>query len=111
MTELKPCPFCGASYDKDEDDFVYAADHENWCPLRGIAYGGYGLTVGDTEEEIDAWNTRAERTCEGHRCEETDEWVCHKCGGSLAGCMFNPVRDGFVCVPNFCPNCGAEVVE
>lgn len=58
-SKLKPCPFCGASYDKDEDDFVYAADHKNWCPLRGMAYGGYGLTVGDTEEEIDAWNTRA----------------------------------------------------
>lgn len=52
-----------------------------------------------------------ERTCEGHRCEETGEWVCHKCGGSLAGCMFDPVRDGFVDVPNFCPNCGSKAVK
>ena len=51
-----------------------------------------------------------ERTCEGHRCEETGEWVSHKCGGSLAGCMFDLVRDGFVCVPNFCPSCRAKVV-
>lgn len=52
-----------------------------------------------------------ERTCEGHRCEETDEWVCHKCGGSLAGCMFSPVRDVFVCVPNYCQNCVDIVVQ
>ena len=52
-----------------------------------------------------------ERTCKGHRCEETDEWVCHKCGGSLAGYMFNTTRDGFVCVPNFCPSCGEKVVN
>ena len=52
-----------------------------------------------------------EHTCEGHRCEETGEWVCHKCGGSLAGYMFDPVRDGFVCVPNFCPSCGEKVVD
>lgn len=65
-----------------------------------------------TEEQLaNAWNKRAESTCEWHRCEETDEWVCHKCGGSLAGCMFDPVRDGFVCVPNFCPNCGEKVVK
>ena len=80
--KLKPCPFCGASYDKDEDDFVYAADHENWCPLRGMAYGGYGLTVGDTEEEIDAWNTRLEYTCEGCVIPERDY------GNAPRPCMF-----------------------
>lgn len=62
------------------------------------------------ERTVKVMENRAERTCKGHRCEETDEWVCHECGGSLAGCMFDPVRDGFVCVPNFCPNCGAKVV-
>ena len=80
--KLKPCPFCGASYDKDEDDFVYAADHENWCPLRGMAYGGYGLTVGNTEEEIDAWNTRSECTCEGCVIPERDY------GHAPSPCMF-----------------------
>ena len=72
------------------------SDHDSYCPECGGAFRKEDAT---------------ERTCEGHRCEETDEWVCHKCGGSLAGCMFDPVRDGFVCVPNFCPNCGAKVVD
>ena len=101
--KLKPCPFCGASYDKDEDDFVYAADHENWCPLRGMAYGGYGLTVGDTEEEIDAWNTRAERTCRkvpGRMKYGRRMPACSECGYSLGD------KRWF-----FCPKCGAKVVE
>lgn len=84
-----------------------------------------GHTPQEAIARIERWNTRyvdatqhthccpcgAERTCEGHRCEETGEWVCHKCGGSLAGHMFDPVRDGFVDVPNFCPNCGSKAVK
>lgn len=106
--ELKPCPFCGASYDKDEDDFVYAADHDNWCPLRGMAYGGYGLTVGDTEEEIDAWNTRAERTCKMIPNGETDfaaTLACSVCGNVES--VYAISADEF----NYCPSCGAKVVE
>lgn len=65
--------------------------------------------VPKTEDDSVGHMKGAELMCEGHRCEETGEWVCHKCGGSLAGYMFDPVRDGFVDVPNFCPNCGARV--
>lgn len=109
MEELEPCPFCGEE--------AKVAEEGSWTD-QSIFYSVFCIRCRSqiywfktTEEAIEAWNTRAERTCEGHRCEETGEWVCHKCGGSLAGCMFEPVRDGFVDVPNFCPNCGAKVVE
>lgn len=96
---MKNCPFCNAEYEKDEDDFVYAADHDEWCPLRGTAYGGYGLTVGDTEDEIAAWNQRAERTCKIiedpyrpiFRC-------CSECYSHVEGSQ------------NYFPSCGAKVV-
>lgn len=101
----------------DADEHVEPCIHDN-AMFRNIAQavGGGISNITDTYEEtlvklIDLIEPEHERTCEGHRCEETGEWVCHKCGGSLAGCMFDPVRDGFVCVPNYCPSCRAKVVE
>lgn len=58
--ELKPCPFCKCSYDKDDDDYFYSGNHKNWCPLRGTAYGGYGLTVPCWPDAIAAWNRRVD---------------------------------------------------
>lgn len=58
MAELKPCPFCGCEYTKDDDDTVYAGEHEDWCPL-GIVGGFSGcIVVPDCDEYIDAWNRR-----------------------------------------------------
>lgn len=103
--ELKPCPLCGAAYEKDEDDFVYSADHESWCPLRGSAYGGYGLTVGDSEEEIAAWNRRAERTCR-NLGKPKGSFLCSACGWGDFAPPGLPLRGA-----KFCPECGAKVVE
>lgn len=81
--------------------------------VEGIAFG----TLGDRpwRETLarlaDLIEPEPERTCKGTRCEETNEWLCHDCEGSLAGCMFDPERDGFVSVPKYCPHCGAKVVE
>ena len=70
--------------------------------------------AGDYEtkaEAIDAWNTRAERTCEliCHEVEMPDSlkekgvevlvFECDQCGER----MFSDY--------NYCPNCGAKVVE
>ena len=108
----------------DEDRREVAARLRNWESFRetfmespicavidALGVEDYLDWRGVFELLADLIEPEPERTCEGHRCEETDEWVCHKCGGSLAGCMFDPVRDGFVCVPNFCPSCGAKVVS
>lgn len=60
MSELKPCPFCGCEYDKDEEDYYYSGEHEKWCPLgnQGNIYKSNFL-VGHSESEMEAWNTRA----------------------------------------------------
>lgn len=66
MSELKPCPFCGCEYDKDEEDYYYSGEHEKWCPLgnQGNIYKSNFL-VGHSESEVEAWNTRAnECDCE-----------------------------------------------
>ena len=59
QTELKPCPFCGCEYVKDDDDFYWAGDHEDWCPLQKDFPGHIGnLIVPDEQEYIEAWNRR-----------------------------------------------------
>lgn len=135
MTELKPCKLCGSGNmylckhyvcDGIELNILFCNDcktsfyNENYEEDEDSTrdwWNTLALPIPDTPEMVralddayEAGRKSAERTCEGHRCEETDEWVCHKCGGSLAGHMFDPVRDGFVDVPNFCPNCGARIV-
>ena len=114
---LKPCPFCGGEVSialiKDED--------ARWFVTRGVSDESCGCRVfmesrrfngRDSEEEIErikkelvaAWNRRAERTCSVERVVypdgEIEGYMCVACGYS-----FMPD------IPNFCPNCGAKVVE
>ena len=58
--ELKPCPFCGCSYEKDPEDYIYAGDHADWCPLGSNAGFGEALVVPDISRYIEAWNRRAD---------------------------------------------------
>lgn len=59
-SDLKPCPFCGCEYEKDDDDFWWAGDHSDWCPLNVEFQGAAGnLIVPDEKDCIDAWNRRA----------------------------------------------------
>ena len=85
---LMPCPFCGG-----ESVFCH---HEQtgvcWvrCKKCGVTTRG-----GNRLQVVEAWNTRAERTCHkgsGWYCEE-----CEQSGGDLRMCH--------------CPNCGARVVS
>ena len=92
--EMKPCPFCqdGGKL------FINGGVGCRWvecssCGCDGPAY--------ETEAEaIEAWNTRAERTC---RYESTDRctWVCTSCGREV-----ETLHLGY----NYCPNCGAKVI-
>lgn len=121
--KLKPCPFCGG-----QGDYYYIMTmRKHWigCHNCNCATDGY-----DTEEEaIEAWNTRAELTfpdevqeaqhnlCELERItgktwkpertckyESTNRctWVCTSCGREV-----DVLHYGY----NYCPNCGAKVVE
>lgn len=53
-----PCPFCGCYYEKDEDDFVYAGQHKDWCPLNVKNNGLENLVVEDDPKAIERWNRR-----------------------------------------------------
>ena len=101
--ELKPCPFCGKSWLAAEkisysaDGFAYRVECE--CTARGA--------WAETEEQaIEAWNTRAEHTCHvvvsefGELDEYPHTWL--SCGHHT---MLLPRE------MNYCPECGARVVE
>ena len=95
MSELKPCPFCGGEAD--------VIDYDDECWVAHQCANGTSVEINsyDTEAEaIAAWNSRAERTC---RDTGENEWhfVCSACGYE---------QNGYECW-NYCPNCGARVVE
>ena len=103
MSELKPCPFCG----RDKYLRMHRRKHRDYpegmyaikCTRCGIR-GRYQLTE---RRAIDAWNTRAERTCtrEKHGVKTDGSWRlrCSLCGYGIGDKRFN-----------YCPNCGARVV-
>ena len=95
MNDLKPCPFCGESRAFVED--IETAQGLKWyvfCYACG-ATGGYKVTPA---KAIEAWNSRAERTCyaKPHLNLTID---CSECGGRLD----LQVR------AFYCPTCGARV--
>ena len=57
--KLKPCPFCGCAYEKDDDDLTWAGNHAEWCPLSAKWPSNMGnVLVIDDEELIERWNRR-----------------------------------------------------
>ena len=94
MEDLKSCPFCG------EKPAVNYYPHLNRYDV--VCASGWGCAVmpstfvyTNKEDAIDAWNARAEHTCE--RGEEF--WECTSCG-------MRGLHDSW----HYCPNCGAKVV-
>lgn len=58
--KLKPCPFCGCAYEKDPDDFYWAGDHEEGCPLSNtFPTSTTNITVSNDLVAIELWNKRA----------------------------------------------------
>lgn len=119
MNELKPCPFCGdkecETYTTEEVSFVQNQDLTMSEEMEFLLWGTgcykcsaqvYGF---DTEEEaIEAWNTRAERTCNMVPNGEHGNaavLACSACGNTES--VYAISADDF----NYCPNCGAKVVS
>lgn len=119
MSELRPCPFCGGTpllsegpYDWDcGGRYYYSASIECACGLTlEVDNPGPKVYTSDAEAlnfAIDAWNTRAERTCtvEGvyDYYESNDLWAVLSCGHEFEWNDDEP--------PAYCPECGAKVVS
>lgn len=117
MTELKPCPFCknqnapklSSCIDVEACvDFEACEDDGAFCICCDYNEGGCGASSGfrfTKEEAIEAWNTRAERTCKPLYFEYGEEAHCSECGRRLHYDEHTE-RD----YPPYC-GCGAKVVE
>ena len=103
---MKPCPFCGGEAELHPSlAGFFVGCFNDGCvinPCSGeFVYDG----VWDKEQEqaaIDAWNTRAERTCVAES---------HDCGDGLTGLYCSECGNYIDENDNYCPNCGAKVVS
>ena len=107
--KLRECPFCGGGAKAKES--LRSFTSELWEMYVYVVCKKCGATVegADKAEAIEAWNTRHERTCrnEFDRC---FAFECSECGVNVEGgdmLGHNSSEGAF----NFCPNCGAKVVE
>ena len=113
--ELKPCPFCGEQpkLSKENGSWVIECKHHGWpqglIPETTIAGDIDLCSWGDTEEAkeqlIEAWNTRAERTCHLERIPyEPGEYEGMRC--SVCKTTDLDMGEG-----PYCSVCGAKVVD
>lgn len=126
MNELLPCPFCGGEARQSSETFERTILQWVYCASCGSA-GGYRHTEA---EAIAAWNTRADRTCFADEVTHRDckysvnrGWRERTCHIEYPYYGYAPVINGqprcseckteftVGTFPNYCPNCGAKVVE
>lgn len=110
MSELLPCPFCGGEAEAHEVMFPY----HYWDVLCDGECFDHFCEKPTEAEAVEAWNTRAERTCKmetdndeleviAYSHEDTWAYKCSACDW--------PFRYDRGIKPSYCPNCGAKVVD
>ena len=113
MDRLKPCTFCGGEaetwshYFEEEDMTLWQVRcKERPYSVEHPCYTADSFISFETEAEaVEAWNTRAERTCHDMLGGSySSDMECSECRTRwYVGCMTNGEW-------NYCPNCGAKVV-
>ena len=115
MSDLLSCPFCANGNEAElRTDYSERYAYSVECVWCGAKTGQYRCA----DEAIQAWNTRAERTCHADLNAGRNAVVCSECGSSmLLGCWEeftdwggNVLIDTFKTYP-YCPNCGSRVLE
>lgn len=102
MSELKPCPFCGG-------EARLVLSRRMVACYKCCSSTKYADSM---QEAIEAWNTRAERTChlelnsfDDCRGTQHDYLGCSKCEEFISTTDSYGPHDG----PFFCSNCGCEI--
>lgn len=94
--KLKPCPFCGSKAMVIRNAFENCVIYHIECTG---CLGEHARYMESREAAIEAWNTRAERTCRAVMAASKIASTCSECGAMLANWAMR-----------YCPNCGAKVV-
>lgn len=101
MSEIKPCQFCGSDEINIRAKSFTDGSFQTW--IECALCHAQTKRTNDLDAAIEAWNTRAERTCVMHRRgSSTDNRECSECGASYRGDVLYPL--------NYCPNCGAKII-
>ena len=117
MSELKSCPFCGGEAFVRIDVALNQtqARYRVGCDKNPYCHGWYGHSRYYNTEAgaAAAWNTRHVETCEMHR-DKYGVWHCSSCekgADKITGSdgALESWNDSWP--PNYCPYCGAEVVD
>lgn len=106
MDELKPCPFCGGEAECTKWwSATMSGKYATVCKKCSCGTDYYYTEA----EAIEAWNTRAERTCRNARTYGYGfRFECCECGYTTIVHNCTVRLDE---LPKYCPNCGARVVE
>lgn len=108
MTELKSCPFCGEQPEIRKYPDLEGAQYSVDCLNDSCQVCACCVLMNTKEEAIEAWNTRAERTCKNlYKHADSPRFWCSECDFKSNW----PISDGRAVEPRRCPNCGAKVVE
>lgn len=106
--ELMPCPFCGGEVRiiaKPYEPKVCVGCDDDTC----LGFSGLGWLYDSEQEAAEAWNRRAERTCNVESSHEVEGDGCYayfeyelSCGHEIAW--------GDQLPPSYCPECGRRVL-
>lgn len=108
MSELKPCPFCGgkAMIDYGFSSSLNASGGFAYVFCEQCRVSGSRHTSEKQAEK--AWNTRVERTCKMKKA----RWDDGQCTwGVICSACCKKHEHSFEYSFNFCPTCGAKVVD
>ena len=107
---LKPCPLCGSRNVEVSSDPCDPRD----SVVRCVDCGAAGPVCFHVERAVGLWNRREERTCRNvyeervHPMDQCDNgFMCSECGNVVQDYEHYAITGVF----NYCPNCGAKVVE
>lgn len=118
MTELKGCPFCGSeSVRLCHGDILkspiplFKCDGCNAVVSFDAPVCNIGAINGDDTPSVIAWNNRHERTCQMIPDEDYDFVTCSICGYEEERNLLYPPAGLQIFDGNYCPNCGAKVIN